>query len=93
METAEFYNYATTVLTYLERRDIFLAAVFLWITPFLAARSIMDVTVLILPVAFSKDVSFEIRRISLTSFFTLVFTALLRIRRFSFCRVRFNADL
>ena len=43
--------------------------------------------------AFSAGFSLAAARTDLTTFLTLVFTDRFRIRRFSFCRARFNADL
>jgi hypothetical protein len=76
-----------------ERRDIFLAAVFLWIIRFLAALSMLDLAAFNLVSAASGDPALADKRTSLVRCFILVFTALLRIRRFSFWRERFSADL
>jgi hypothetical protein len=81
------------VLTSLERREIFRDAVFLWITPFFTALSIIDFAVLSSLNAASSDFSLTARRTPLTMFFTLVFTDLLRMRLLSFWRARFIADL
>lgn len=76
-----------------ERREIFLAAVFLWITRFLAALSIMDFVAFNLAKAASFESAWVDERTSLVRCLILVLNALLRIRRFSLWRVRFSADL
>ena len=76
-----------------ERRDIFRAAVFLWITCFLAALSMMDLAAFNLSSAASREPALDDIRTSLVRCFIRVFTALLRNCLFSFCRVRFSADL
>lgn len=74
---------AVAELIILERRDIFLAAVFLWITPFLAALSITDCAAFSFSDAVSPEFSLTASSTSLVIFFTLVFTDLLRIRLIS----------
>ena len=81
------------VFTSLERREIFRDAVFLWITPFFAALSIIDFAILSSSGAASLDFSLTVNRTPLTMFFILVFVDLLRMRHFSFWRARFIADL
>jgi len=81
------------VFTSLERREIFRDAVFLWITPFFAALSIIDFAISSSASAASFDFSLTVWRTPLTIFFILVFEDLLRIRFFSFWRARFIADL
>jgi len=76
-----------------DRRDIFLAAVFLWITPFFAALSISDCAVLSFFEVISPESSFKDSRTSLVTFLILVFVDLFRMRLISFCVARFNADL
>jgi len=90
---ADLVGYAETVFTCFDRRDIFRAAVLLWITPFLAALSMVDFAVLSSFNASSFDFSFTASRTFLTMFFTLVFTDLFLRRLFSFWRARFIADL
>ena len=75
------------------RREIFRAAVRLWITPFFEALSIADWTTLIFAEISAPDVSAAADRISLTIVLILVLTDLLRRRLNSFCRARFIADL
>jgi hypothetical protein len=65
------------VFTSLERREIFRDAVFLWITPFFAALSIIDFAILSSSGAASLDFSLTVNR----------------TRLFSFWRARFIADL
>lgn len=77
----------------LERRETFRDAVFLWITPFFAALSIIDFAISSLVSAASFDCSLTASRTSLTMFFILVFEDLLRRRLFSFWRARFIAEL
>jgi hypothetical protein len=86
------YNVLAAFINF-ERREIFLAAVFLWTIRFLAALSMMDLAASNLAKAASCDPALDDNRTFLVRCFILVFTALLRIRRFSFCRVRFSADL
>ena len=74
------------------RREIFRAAVRLWITPFFEALSIADWAALILAEISAPDVS-AADRMSLTIVLILVLTDLLRRRLNSFCRARFIADL
>lgn len=81
------------MFTSLERREIFRDAVFLWITPFFAALSIIDFAVSSSLNVASFEFSFTASRTPLTIFFILVFVDLLRRRLFSFWRARFNADL
>lgn len=81
------------VFTSLERREIFRDAVFLWITPFFAALSIIDFAISSSASAVSSDFSLTASRTLLTMFFILVFEDLLRRRLFSFWRARFIADL
>ena len=81
------------VFTSLERREIFRDAVFLWITPFFAALSIMDFAILSSASAVSFDFSLTVCRTPLTIFFILVFEDLFRSRLFSFWRARLIADL
>jgi hypothetical protein len=74
------------------RREIVREALFLWITPFEAVLSIVEM------VSFSTDVSsgdFEDNAASrlLIAFFMRVFRALLRRRRASLCFARLIADL
>jgi hypothetical protein len=88
-----YAGYAETLLMSFERREILREAVFLWITPFLAALSIFDFAVLSVFNPASFDDALASMRISLTIFFTLVFTDLLRRRLSSFCRARLSADL
>ena len=87
-----FYNMLAAFINF-ERRDIFLAAVFLWIIRFLAALSIIDLALFNLVSAASFDSAPDDNRTSLVRCFILVLSALLRMRRFSFWRVRFSADL
>ena len=84
-ELAEFLSFV--------RRETFRAAVRLWITPFFAALSNADWTVLILADISSPEVSPADDRTSLTIDLILVLTDLLRKRLNSFCRARFIADL
>ena len=84
-ELAEFLSFV--------RRETFRAAVRLWITPFFAALSNADWTVLILADISSPVVSPADDRTSLTIDLILVLTDLLRKRLNSFCRARFIADL
>jgi hypothetical protein len=86
------YNMPAAFINF-ERRDIFLAAVFLWIIRFLAALSMMDLVAANFVNAASCDPALDDNRTSLVRCFILVFNVLLRIRRFSFWRVRFSADL
>lgn len=81
------------VFTSLERREIFRDAVFLWITPFFAALSMMDFALLSSASAASLEFSLAVNRIPLTMFFILVFVDLLRRRLFSFWHARLIADL
>ena len=81
------------VFTSLERRETFRDAVFLWITPFFAALSMMDFALLSLASAASVEFSLTVCRTPLTIFFTLVLVDLLRMRLFSFWRARLIADL
>lgn len=75
------------------RREIFRAAVRLWITPFFEALSIADWAALIFAEISAPDVSTADDRMSLTIVLILVLTDLLRRRLNSFCRARFIADL
>jgi len=77
----------------LERREIFRDAVFLWITPFFAALSIIDFALSSLISAASFEFSITASRTPLTMFFILFFEDLFRRRLFSFWRARFIADL
>lgn len=86
------YNMLAAFIIF-ERRDIFLAAVFLWIMRFLAALSMIDLAAFNLARAVSGDPALDDNRTPLVRCFILVFNALLCIRRFSFWRVRFSADL
>jgi hypothetical protein len=88
-----YAGYAEMVLMSLERREILREAVFLCMTPFLAALSIFDFAVssFFSPASFDNPLASS--RTSLTIFFTLVFTDLLRRRLSSFCRARLSADL
>lgn len=86
-------GYAAIEFTDLVRRDIFLEAVFLWITPFLAVLLITDFAILSLFKAASFDFSPTASCTSLMTFFILVLEVLLRIRLSIFCRARFTADL
>ncbi len=90
---AAVLNQVLILFTSLERRAIFLEAVFLWRAPFFAALSIADFAEFILAMAASLEPSATVRRTSLTTFFTFVLTDLLRIRLISFCLARFIADL
>ena len=81
------------VFTSLERREIFRDAVFLWITPFFAALSMMDFALFSSASAASLEFSLAVNRIPLTMFFILVFVDLLRRRLFSFWHARLIADL
>jgi hypothetical protein len=81
------------VFTSLERREIFRDAVFLWITPFFAALSMMDFALLSSAIAASLEFSIAVDRTPLTMLFILVFVDLLRRRLFSFWRARLIADL
>jgi hypothetical protein len=76
--------YTETLLISFERRDILRDAVFLCMTFFLAALSILDFAIRSFSDAASLDVSLTASRTSLTIFFTFVFTDLLRKRLFSF---------
>jgi len=75
------------------RREIFRAAVRLWITPFFEALSIADWAALSFAEISAPDVSAAADRMSLTIVLILVLTDLLRRRLNSFCRARFIADL
>jgi hypothetical protein len=88
----ELNSYAVVSASF-DRRDIFLEAVFLWITPFFAALSISDWAVLSFFKVISPESSFKDSRNSLVTFLTLVLVDLFRIRLISFCIARFNADL
>jgi len=81
------------LFTSLERRDIFRDAVLLWITPFLAALSMIDLAIVSLFKAASFDFSSTASSTSFVIFLTLVFVDLLRRRRTSFWRARLIADL
>jgi len=81
------------VFTSLERREIFRDAVFLCITPFFAALSIIDFAISSLASAAPFEFSLTVCRTPLTIFFILVFEDLLRMCLFSFWRARFVADL
>ena len=89
----DLIDYAEMAFTCLDRRDIFRDAVFLWMTPFLAALSITDFAMSSSFSASSFVFSFTASRTFLTMFFTLVFTDLFLRRLFSFWRARFIADL
>jgi len=75
------------------KRDIFLAAVLEWMTPFLAALSMIDIAVFNSPVRVSASPSCPGRLRRLTTFLIRVLTARLRNRRFRLCRFRLTADL
>lgn len=93
MHDTLYTGYAEMALISFERREILRDAVFLCITPFFAALSIFDFAVSSFFIPASFDDSPATSRTSLTIFFTLVFTDLLRKRLSSFCRARFSADL
>jgi hypothetical protein len=76
---ALYTGYAEMVLISLERRDILRDAVFLCMTPFLAALSILDFAVSSFFNCASFEVSLAASRTSLTIFFTLVFTDLMKM--------------
>jgi len=76
-------NYdAVMRLTLFESRDIFLAAVRGWMTPFLAALSIVDLTVFNSSATVFASLSFPRRPIFLTIPLIRVLTVRLRRRRF-----------
>jgi hypothetical protein len=81
------------VFTSLERREIFRDAVFLWMTPFFTALSMMDFALLSSASADSLELLLAVNRTPLTMFFILVFVDLLRRRLFSFWHARLIADL
>jgi hypothetical protein len=76
-----------------ERRDIFLDAVFLWITPFFAALSIIDLASCNSLSASSCELWPTAERTLFTACLTRLFTALFLMRLFSFCLIRLIADL
>jgi hypothetical protein len=90
---ALYAGFAEMALISLERREILRDAVFLCMTPFLAALSIFDFAAssFFNPASFNDPLASS--RTSLTIFFTVVFTDLLRRRLSSFCRARLSADL
>lgn len=75
------------------RREIFRAAVRLWMTPFFEALSIADWAAMTFADISEPDVSPADDRTSLTIVLIPVLTDLLRKRFNSFCRARFIADL
>jgi hypothetical protein len=77
----------------LASREIFREAVLLFTALLLEALSITDFTSFNLATNASEGCPLAAKRISLITFLTLVFTALLRSRLTSFCFARFNADL
>jgi len=79
--------------TRLVKRDIFLAAVLEWMTPFLAALSMIDIAVFNSPARASASLPCPERLSVLTTFFIRVLTARLRNRRFMLCKFRLTADL
>jgi hypothetical protein len=83
-QDAVYAGYTALVLISFERREILRDAVFLCMTLFLAALSILDFAVSSFFNLASFDVSLAASRTSLTIFFMLVFTDLLRRRLSSF---------
>ncbi len=75
---------AEAALISFERRDIFLAAVFLWSTPFLAALSMTDFAAFSFSCETTPSLSLTACRTSLTIPLILVLTDLFRIRLISF---------
>ena len=88
-----FLDFPDRVFTFFVSLEIFLEAVFLWITPFVAALSIRDMAVPSEAFDCSRSFDSTASKSFFTEVFSCDFTLIFPSLLFSLCLILFSADL